>query len=160
MDESTDDELWAYKAGKAVGLKSKRTKPPMINLDALKNEIDKKYSNRDEELDGEFEEASWWIGIIMELEDFRKFIWSDVRKEESETTMLNADIYDKHRQKAMKFKVEQTLHINTRQIDILEYYVMKKKGYIAWLKLDPQMVSEIHRRAAKAAIGEFRTTTF
>merc|ERR1712081_114355 len=134
--------------------------PPLINLDALKNQIEEKYKNREEELKGEFEEASWWIGIIMELEDFRKFIWSDVRKEESETTTLYADIYDRHRRKAIKFKVERHLHINTRQIDILEYYVTTKKGYIAWVKLDPRMITEIHKRAAKAAIREFRTTTF
>merc|ERR1712081_148821 len=133
--------------------------PPLINLDALKNQIEEKYKNREEELKGEFEEASWWIGIIMELEDFRKFIWSDVRKEESETTTLYADKYNKHRRKAIKFKVERHLHINTRQIDILEYYVTKKKGYIAWVKLDPRMIAEIHRRAAKAAIREFRKTT-
>merc|ERR1712081_3497 len=134
--------------------------PPLINLDTLKNQIEDKYKNREEELDGEFQEASWWIGIIMELEDFKKFNWSDVRKDESETTTLYADIYDRHRRKAIKFKVEKHLHINTRQIEILEYYVTKKKGYIAWVKLDPRMIAEIHRRAAKAAIREFRTTTF
>merc|ERR1711954_598879 len=73
---------------------------------------------------------------------------------------LYADIYDIHRRRAIKFKVETWVHINTRQIDILEYYVTKKKGYIARVKLDPRMVAEIHRRAAKAAIREFRTTTF
>merc|ERR1712081_35823 len=134
--------------------------PPLINLDTLKNQIEEKYKNREEELEGEFEEASWWIGIIMELEDFKKFIWSDVRKEESETTTLYADIYDRHRRKAIKFKVERHLHINSKQIDIIEYYVTTKKGYIAWVKLDPRMISEIHRRAAKAAICDFRTTTF
>merc|ERR1711954_406595 len=159
-DESSDKESWAYKAGQAIGLKNKRQKPPLINLDTLKNQIEEKYKNRKEELEGEFEEASWWIGIIMELEDFKKFIWSDVRKDESETTTLYADIYDRHRRKAIKFKVEKHLHINTRQIDILEYYVTKKKGYIAWVKLDPRMIAEIHRRAAKAAIREFRTTTY
>merc|ERR1711954_403827 len=73
---------------------------------------------------------------------------------------LYADIYDRHRRKAIKFKVEKHLHINTRQIEILEYYVTKKKGYIAWVKLDPRMIAEIHRRAAKAAIREFRTATY
>merc|ERR1711954_592165 len=73
---------------------------------------------------------------------------------------LYADIYDKHRRRAIKFKVETNLHINTRQIDILDYYITKKKGYIAWVKLDPRMISEIHLRAAKAAIRDFRTTTY
>merc|ERR1711954_423687 len=159
-EESSDEESWAYKAGKAIGLKSKRQKPPLIDLDALKTQIEDKYKNRDEELEGEFKEASWWIGIVMELEDFRKFVWSEERKEESETTILFADIYDRHRRKAIKFKVERHLHINTKQIDIIEYYVTTKKGYIAWVKLDPRMITEIHKRAAKAAICEFRTTTF
>ena len=35
-----------------------------------------------------------------------------------------------------------------------------KGGLIAWIKLDPRMITEIHRRAAKAALKDFRTATF
>merc|ERR1711954_47595 len=41
-----------------------------------------------------------------------------------------------------------------------EYYVTTKGGYIVWIKLDPRMISEIHRRAAKAALKDFRTANF
>ena len=33
-------------------------------------------------------------------------------------------------------------------------------GYIAWIKTDPRLVSEMHRRAAKAALREFKTCTY
>merc|ERR1711954_197658 len=88
------------------------------------------------------------------------FIWSDSREEESAATILNADKYDKNRRKAIKFKVERNLHINQKQINILDYYVTKNKGYIAWIKMDPLMIAEVHRRAARTASKDFRTTTF
>merc|ERR1712081_59059 len=75
-------------------------------------------------------------------------------------TVLYADKNDKNRRKAIKFKVEQNLANNRQQIDILEYFITNKKGLIAWMKMDPRMVAEVHRRAAKAAIKNFRTTTY
>ena len=35
-----------------------------------------------------------------------------------------------------------------------------KGGYIAWVKTDPRLVQEIHRRAQKSALKDFRTTIF
>merc|ERR1711954_268233 len=132
-ESETDDESWAYAAGKAIELKQKGNKPPLIDLDALPNIKGKVYKNRNEKLDGEFGEAAWWVGIVMTLEDFAKFIWSDKRPDESETTILIAHKYDKNRQKAIKFKVEKHLYINKQQIEILDYYLTTKNGYIAWV---------------------------
>ena len=132
----------------------------MIDLESLAKPKGTTFKSREDELDSAFEEAAWWIGVVMSIEDFWKFIWSGEREEESEITMINADKYDKNRRKAIKFKVEKNLYINRQQIDILEYYITSKGGYIAWVKMDPRMVAEIHRRAAKAAIKEFRTATY
>merc|ERR1712081_164651 len=79
---------------------------------------------------------------------------------ESDVSILNADKFDKNRRKAIKWKVEKNLRINRMQIEILEYYVTTKGGLIAWIKLDPRMITEIHKRAAKAALKDFRTATF
>ena len=86
----------------------------------------------------EFSEAAWWLGVVMEIQEFRKFIWSPENEEESDTTVLYADKNDKNGRKAIKFKVEQNLHINRQQIDILEYFITNKKGLIAWIKMDPR----------------------
>merc|ERR1712081_87258 len=50
--------------------------------------------------------------------------------------------------------------INRTQLDILDYYITTKGGLIAWLKMGPRMVAEMHKRAAKAALSEFRTANF
>merc|ERR1712081_165423 len=100
------------------------------------------------------------INQKQELVKFRNFVWSPQNQTESETSILNADKYDKNRRKAIKFKVESNLRINRQQIDILQYYVTTKGGLIVWIKLDPRMITEIHKRAAKAALKDFRTATF
>ena len=135
-------------------------KPPLIDLDAITKGKGRTFNSKDEELDFEFAKAAWWVGIVMTIEDFKKFIWSGQREEEIIVTMLNAEKHDKNCRKAIKFKVEKNLYINRQQIDILDDYVTTKGGYIAWIKLDPRMVTEVHRPAAKAAIREFSTTTF
>merc|ERR1711954_81195 len=96
----------------------------------------------------------------MEIQEFLEFIWSGKREGEADTSIINADKFDKGRRKAIKFKVERNLRINRMQLDILDYYITTKGGYIAWLKLDPRMVAEMHKRAAKAALSEFRTSNF
>merc|ERR1711954_509306 len=40
------------------------------------------------------------------------------------------------------------------------YYVTTRGGIIAWCKLDPRMVIELHKRSAKAKLKDFRTATF
>merc|ERR1712112_390513 len=44
--------------------------------------------------------------------------------------------------------------------DIEDYYLTTKNGIIAWVKTDSPLVTEIHKRAAKAQIKEFRTTNY
>merc|ERR1712081_73100 len=46
------------------------------------------------------------------------------------------------------------------QLNIEDYYITMKNGIIAWVKTDFRLVSEIHKRAAKSQIKEFRTTNF
>merc|ERR1711954_471262 len=96
----------------------------------------------------------------MEIQEFLEFIWSGKREGEADTSIINADKFDKARRKTIKFKVERNLRINCMQLDILDYYITTKGGLIAWLKLDPRMVAEMHKRAAKAALSEFRTANF
>ena len=95
----------------------------------------------------------------MSEEDFTKFVWCE-NHGESLQSILNADIYDRHRRKSIKFKVERNMRINGQQLEIKEYYVTQRSGLIAWIKTDPRLVTEIHRRAAKAALREFKTCTF
>merc|ERR1711954_196401 len=40
------------------------------------------------------------------------------------------------------------------------YYFTTKGGIIAWIRTDPRLVAEIHKRAAKSALADFRTCTF
>merc|ERR1711954_160321 len=78
----------------------------------------------------------------------------------NDTSVIYADIYDKNRQKAIKDKVEKKIRINGDQLIIEDYYVTSKGGYIAWVKTDPRLVQEIHKRAQKSALKDFRTTIF
>merc|ERR1711954_504784 len=89
--------------------------------------------------------------------DFRKYI-SD--KNESDTSVLFADKYDPERIKSIKWKVEKHLYVNPQQLDIEEYYVTARRGLDAWCKLDPRMIVELHKRAAKAKLKDFKTATF
>ena len=57
-------------------------------------------------------------------------------------------------------KIEHFLRINKVQLVIKDYYFTTNNGLIAWVKLDPARVSEIHRRAAKAGLKEFRSVTY
>ena len=56
--------------------------------------------------------------------------------------------------------MESNIKINGKQLDIEDYYVTSKKGYIAWVKTDSRLVAETHRRAAKSALNSFRTTLY
>merc|ERR1711954_282568 len=100
-----------------------------------------------------------WIGIIMTIDDIKKFIWS-YKKEQNENSMLFSDVYDKDRRKAIKHKVEQNLYVNRRQLDIQEYYITTKGAIIAWIKTDPRMVVELHKRTARAPTKEFKTSNY
>merc|ERR1711954_231712 len=95
----------------------------------------------------------------MTVEDFRKFIWSN-SEDLSENTVIYADIYDKQRRKAIKYKVEKNVNVNREQMKIDDYYRTSKGGYIAWVKTDRRLISEIHRRAAKSSLKSFRTTLY
>merc|ERR1712081_43692 len=139
-----------------IGLTSK---PPLINLEDLGKPKVSKYKDIEEEKTGEFEDAGHWIGIIMEEAEFTKFVWS-YNREESVQTILNADKYDRHRRKTIKFKVEKHMRINEKQLEIVDYYITQKKGIIAWIRTDPRLVTEIHKRAAKAALRDLKTCTF
>merc|ERR1712081_4961 len=90
---------------------------------------------------------------------FRKHIWSH-KTVISETSMLFAEMYDNDRRRAIKDKVEKFARINGDQLDIEQYYITTKGGVIAWVKTDHRLVSEIHKRAARSGIKNFRTTTF
>merc|ERR1711954_344056 len=153
---SSSDEDWTYESGKTKGLK--KGKPPLLDLDNLKK-VFKTYDSAEQELDEEFVEAGRWVGIIMSIDDFRKFIWSH-KGVINDTSVIYADIYDKNRQKAIKDKVEKKIRINGDQLIIEDYYMTSKGGYIAWVKTDPRLVQEIHRRAQKSALKDFRTTIF
>merc|ERR1711954_321831 len=133
---------------------------PMLDLDNLgmpKAPI--VHSSREEELTFDFQEGGKWVGIIMSIGDFRKYIWSN-KEDLSENTVVYAIKYDKHRRKAIKHKVESNIRINGEQLDIEDYYVTSNKGYIAWVKTDSRLVAEIHWRAAKSALSSFRTTLY
>ena len=99
------------------------------------------------------------MGIVLQMNDLRKFVWC-VNKGETDTAIINAPKYDRHRQKAIKHKIERNLWINTDQIEISDYYITTNKSIIAWLKLDPRWVNELHRRAAQSNLKDFRTCTF
>merc|ERR1712081_139130 len=61
---------------------------------------------------------------------------------------------------AIKHKRERNLWVNTDQIEITKYYITTNKSIIAWLNLDPRWVNELHRRAAKSSLKDFRTCTY
>merc|ERR1712081_31868 len=61
---------------------------------------------------------------------------------------------------AIKHKRERNLWVNTDQIEITKYYITTNKSIIAWLNLDPRWVNELHRRAAKSNLKDFRTCTY
>ena len=66
--------------------------------------------------------------------------WQD--KKESDNCLINKDRFDK------------------QHITIKDYYFTTKGRLVPWVKLDPVMVNEIHRRAIKASSKNFRTTNF
>merc|ERR1712081_53255 len=51
------------------------------------------------------------------------------------------------------------VRINGEQLEIQDYYFTTKGGIIAWVRTDPRLVTEIHKRAAKSALSDFRTCT-
>merc|ERR1712081_13693 len=148
-----------YPSGKIEGMKETKRKPPLIDLEKLENQIKKIYLSRDDELTDEFEEAKRWVGIVMEIDDFRKFIWSH-KEPLHDTSVLFADIYDRNRKKAIKDKVEKNVSINSKQLLIEDYYITTKNGLIAWVKTDHRLVSLIHQRAAKSSLKSFRTALY
>merc|ERR1711954_342226 len=158
---SSDDKSWAYKASGPKENKKVEEKPPLIKLDEINKKTTKEYASRKEEVIDKFSEANWWFGVKMELEDFRKFIWSHKKeRRENDISILQADKNDKQRKQAIKLKVEKNLWINSDQLDIIDYYITTNGGPIAWVKTDPRMVTLIHQRAAKAAPKDLKTVTF
>merc|ERR1711954_504907 len=132
---------------------------PMLDLNQLGKPHNKTFSTKQEEVDVSFDDAAKWLGIIMQIKEFRKFIWSN-KTVISEQSMLNADCYDNDRRKTIKWKIKKYLRINDEQVDIEDYYITTRGGLIAWVKLDPRLVAEVHRRSAGAAIKDFRSLTF
>ena len=57
-------------------------------------------------------------------------------------------------------KCQKFLYLNKQQIEINQYYFTTKGGLVAWVKLDPLVVKEVHRRAIKASSKIFRTAHF
>ena len=159
QEESSDEEAWTYQSGVIKGLKKKKDKPPLLDLDNLDLPKGKIYTTREEELDEKFKDAGYWIGILMTLAEIRKHVWS-YKGEISETSLLYADMFDNDRRRSIKDKVETYLRINGEQLVIHDYYFTSKGGYFAWVRTDPRLVAEMHRRAAKSAIKDFRTMTF
>merc|ERR1712081_167232 len=156
---SSDDESWTYKTSQIRGLKKKRDPPPLLDLDSLGKPEGKVYLSQEEELYKGFKEAGKWIGFLMVLDDFRKHIWSH-KTIISENSMLYAEMYDRDRRRAIKDKVERFARIHREQLNMEEYYITTKNGIIAWVKTDSRLVTEIHKRAAKSQIKDFRTTNF
>merc|ERR1711954_205377 len=109
--------------------------------------------------DHEFDDAKKWFGLIMTINDFKKFIWSS-KEDLSDNSILFVEKYDKGRRISIKFKVEKNIRINGNQLEILDYYITTKGGCIAWVKADARLVNEIHKRAQKSALKDFRTTIF
>merc|ERR1711954_366217 len=130
----------------------------MLDLDAL-NPDAKIFESREDELNEGFEDAKKWFGLIMTLQEFRSFIWSN-KGPLSDNTVLFANKYDKQRRKCLKNEVERYIKINGDQLSIEEYYLTSKGGYIAWVKTDFCLVAEIHRRAQKSGLKDFRTTIY
>merc|ERR1712081_146520 len=156
---SSDDESWTYETGQIRGLKKKRDPPPLLDLDSLGKPEGKVFLSQEEELDDGFREAGKWIGFFMVLDDFRKHIWSH-KTIINDNSMLYAEMYDKDRRRAIKDKVEKFARIHREQLTIEDYYITTKNGIIAWVKTDSRLVVEIHKRAARSQIKEFRTTNF
>merc|ERR1711954_490286 len=118
MGSSTDDEAWTYPSGEIKGLR-----PPMLDLDNLGlPKPAKGHASWEEELTEDFQEAGKWVGIIMSIDDFQKFVWSN-KEDLSESSVIYAVKYDKNRRKAIKHKVESNIKINGDQLEIEEYYV-------------------------------------
>ena len=45
----------------------------MIDLESLAKPKGTTFKSREDELDSAFEEAAWWIGVVMLIKDFWKF---------------------------------------------------------------------------------------
>ena len=75
-------------------------------------------------------------------------------------TIINANKYHDNREEAITSKIEQCTWINKHQIEVKSFYFTTNGGLIAWVQLDPRLVSEIHRRAGRAASKSFRTATY
>merc|ERR1711954_554577 len=88
----------------------------MLDLDALNPEA-KIFESREDELTEGFEDAKKWFGLIMTLQEFRSFIWSN-KGPLSDNTVLYAIKYDKQRRKCLKNKVERYIKINGDQLAI------------------------------------------
>ena len=90
----------------------------------------------------------------MEMHEIKGFLWRG-DSQETNQSIINADRYNPNCKKALKF-----LYINKTQNDIKSYYFTTRGGHICWVKLDPTLIVEKHRRAAKAATNDFRTATY
>merc|ERR1711954_218808 len=133
--------------------------PPLLDLDKLGKTEGKVYQSQQEELEEGFQDAAKWIGFLMTIEEFRRHIWS-YKTEVSDTSLLFAEMHDKDRRRCIKDKVERFARIHRDQLIIEDYYLTTKNGIIAWVKTDSRLVTEIHKRAARSQIKEFRTTNY
>merc|ERR1711954_29 len=133
--------------------------PPLLDLDKLGKTEGKVYQSQQEELEEGFQDAAKWIGFLMTIEEFRRHIWS-YKTEVSDTSLLFAEMHDKDRRRCIKDKVERFARIHRDQLIIEDYYLTTKNGIIAWVKTDSRLVTEIHRRASKSPIKDFRTTNY
>ena len=109
MEEAVDITSWVDKCSisptkpksteekqKITGQKIERSRPPIFDFDSFRKQSSKKsYSNVKEELKSEFDEAGNWVGICLEMEELRKFVWCEFCKQESDQTLVNAHRYDK-----------------------------------------------------------------
>ena len=159
-DEEQEDESmsWAEKMYRTSGKGTNEMspEPPMIKL-GDKKENKKRYNSKVVEVEDNFDAAKWWLGIKITLAELTVFIYD---KNETDYTIMYAHRFDRHRRNCEKSKIQRFLHINAKQVDIFSYYFTLKGKVIAWVKMDPLMVKEIHQRAARASLNTLRTATF
>merc|ERR1711954_585484 len=146
-------------SGEIRGLKERRDPPPLLDLNNLGKTEGKVFLSQEEELNEGFQDAAKWIGFLMTIEEFRKHVWS-YKTDLSDTAMLFSDMCDKDRRRAIKDKVERFARIHRDQLIMEDYYLTTKNGIIAWVKTDSRLVTEIHKRASRSQIKDFRTTNY
>ena len=90
----------------------------------------------------------------MSMQEIREFVYCEDKKC-TDYTLINADRFNRHQKNAIKFKCQKFLYINKRQKESISYNFTIKGRLIAWVKMDPLMISEIHKRVAKNSSNDF-----